>query len=303
MNHKKIYNLLSFSPITMQDPNDIKERIISVLRSKGPSLPVHIATEIKTSILFSSAFLGELVSEKKVSMSHMRVGSSPLYFLSGQEPLLERFSQHLKSKEKDAFQLVKEKKFLMDSQQSPAIRVAIRDIRDFALPFKNGEEIIWRYFLVPEAEFKVKEEEPIVVEIKKPVVVEDKVEKPLDIFSKKEPEIKPRKKKPSKKKSSEKDGKFFSDVKEFLSGNSIDLLDIEGFKKREIVLKINEKGQEKLLVAYNKNKITERDIINASKKASKASLPYIILGVGGPLKKVDSLIEALKGLSSIKKFK
>jgi len=287
----------------MQDPNDIKERIISVLRSKGPSLPVHIATEIKTSILFSSAFLGELVSEKKVSMSHMRVGSSPLYFLSGQEPLLERFSQHLKSKEKDAFQLVKEKKFLMDSQQSPAIRVAIRDIRDFALPFKNGEEIIWRYFLVPEAEFKVKEEEPIVVEIKKPVVVEDKVEKPLDIFSKKEPEIKPRKKKPSKKKSSEKDGKFFSDVKEFLSGNSIDLLDIEGFKKREIVLKINEKGQEKLLVAYNKNKITERDIINASKKASKASLPYIILGVGGPLKKVDSLIEALKGLSSIKKFK
>lgn len=287
----------------MQDPNEIKERIISVLKLKGPSLPVHIAGEIKTSILFSSAFLGELVSEKSIKMSHMRVGSSPLYFLPGQESLLEPFSQHLRSKEKDAFLLLKEKKFLMDSKQNPAIRVAIREIRDFALPFKIGEEIMWRYFLVPEAEFKIKEEEPIIAEIKKPLIAEDKIEKPLDIFSKKEEEIKPKKKKASRKKSSEKDGKFFSDVKEFLSENSLSLLDVEGFGKREIVLKINEKGQEKLLVAYNKNKITEMDIIKASKKASKASLPYMILGVGGPLKKIDNLIEALKGLSSIKKVK
>ncbi len=285
----------------MQDPNDIKERIISVLKSKGPSLPVHMAGELRTSILFSSAFLGELVSEKRIKMSYMRVGSSPLYFLPGQEFLLENFSQHLRSKEKDAFLLLKEKKFLEDKYQSPAIRVAIREIRDFALPFKNGEEIIWRYFSVPEAEFKIKEEEPITMEIKKEPVKE--IEKPLDVFSKKEPEIKLKKKKSSRKKSSEKDDKFFGNVKEFLSGNSIDLLDIESFGKKEVVLKINEKGEEKLLVAYNKNKITEMDIIKASKKASKESLPYMILGVGGPLKKIGNLIEALKGLSSIKKVK
>src|SRR3989304_2336466 len=190
----------------MQNPDEIKERIISTLKSKGPSLPVHIAGEIKSSILFSSAFLGELVSEKKVKISHMRVGSSPLYFLVGQEPSLEKFFQHLRSKEKEAFLLLKEKKFLRDSAQNPAIRVALREIRDFALPFKKWEEVIWRYFLVPESEFKVKEEEkkPIEIEIKKPLVAVaesiKEAEKPLDIFERKgaqKKEKKPRKKKTS----------------------------------------------------------------------------------------------------------
>jgi len=287
----------------MQDPNEIKERIISVLKSKGPSLPVHIAGEIKSSILFSSAFLSELVSEKRIKISHMKVGSSPLYFLTGQEPSLEKFPQYLKSKEKEAFLLLKEKKFLKDNDQSPAIRVALREIKDFALPFKSGEEIIWRYFLVPESEFKIKEEKPVEIEIKKPVLVKGEMEKPLDILIKKGPEIKPKKRKIYKKKGSKKEEKFFTDVKEFLSANSMDLLDIKNFGKKEIILKVKDKEQEKLLVAYNKNKITENDIIKASKRASKENLPYVILGIGGPIKKIDNFIEALKGLSSIERIK
>lgn len=285
----------------MQDPNEIKERIISVLKSKGPSLPVHIAGEIKSSILFSSAFLSELVSENRIKISHMKVGSSPLYFLTGQEPSLEKFPQYLKSKEKEAFLLLKEKKFLKDKDQNPAIRVALREIRDFALPFKSGEEIIWRYFLVPESEFKIREEKPVEIEIKKPALVKVEMEKPLDILIKEEPEIKPKKRKIYKKKDSGKEEKFFSDVKEFLSENSIDLLDIKNFGKKEIILRVKD-GEEKLLVAYNKNKIGEDDIIKASKKASKENLPYMILGLGGPLKKIGSFIEALKGLSSIKRL-
>jgi len=286
----------------MQDPNEIKERIISALKSKGPSLPVHIAGEIKSSILFSSAFLSELVSENKIKISNMKVGGSPLYFLAGQEPSLEKFPQYLRSKEKEAFLLLKEKKFLKDKDQSPAIRVALREIKDFALPFKSGEEIIWRYFLVPESEFKIREEKPAEMEIKKPVVVKEEMEKPLDILIKEEPKIKPKKRKIYKKKGSGKEEKFFLDIKEFLSANSIDLLDIKNFGKKEIILRVKD-GEEKLLVAYNKNKIDEDDIIKASKRASKENLPYIILGLGGPLKKIDSLIEALKGLSSIRKFK
>ena len=48
-----------------QDTSKIKENIISTLKRRGPCLPVHIASEIGTSILFASAFLSELVSEKK----------------------------------------------------------------------------------------------------------------------------------------------------------------------------------------------------------------------------------------------
>ena len=295
----------------MQNPDEIKERIISTLKSKGPSLPVHIAGEIKSSILFSSAFLGELVSEKRVKISHMRVGSSPLYFLVGQEPSLEKFFQHLRSKEKEAFLLLKEKKFLRDSAQNPAIRVALREIRDFALPFKSGDEIVWRYFLVPESEFKITEKKPeklLEIEVKKPVlaVAEKETQKPLDIFSKEskeEPETKPKKRKAYRRKTSGKENEFLNSVKEFLSANSMDLLDTKTSGRREIILRIVDKGEEKLLVAYNKNKISGDDIIKASKKASKENLPYIVLGLGGPLKKIDSLIEALKGLSSIKKVR
>lgn len=303
-NYKKIYNPRVSFRFMVQDTSEIKEKIISVLKSRGPSLPVHIAGEIKTSILFSSAFLSELLSEKRIKISHMRIGSSPLYFLSGQELFLEKSSQYLKSKEKDAFLLLREKKFLKDREQSPAIRVALREIRDFAIPFKDREEVVWRYFLVPESEFKITEEKPAVAEIKKPFSVKRGIEKPLDIFGEKEkPEIKPKKKKAQREKTSKKENEFFDNIKEFLSGNSIDLLDIEDFGKREIILKVREKGEEKILIAYNKNKISEDDIIKASKKASKENLPYIILGLGGPLKKLDRLIEALKGLSSIEKMK
>ena len=97
-------------------------------------------------------FLWKLISERKIKISSMKVGNSPIYLLPKQEPRLEKFSQHLKSKEKDAFLLLKEKKFLRDKEQDPAIRVALRAIRDFAIPFRRNGEIIWRYFMIPESE-------------------------------------------------------------------------------------------------------------------------------------------------------
>lgn len=275
----------------VKDTSEIKEKIMTILKNKGPSLPVHIAGGIESSILFTSAFLSELVSEKKVKISNMRVGSSPIYFILGQESFLERFSQYLKSKEKEAFLLLKEKKFLMDIKQHPAIRVALREIKDFAIPFKKDEEIIWRYFSVPETEFEIKEK-PI---IKKQPAKEEE----LDIFDKEEP----KKKKTIKKKASQKNEKFFDRVKEFLVEKSIELKDITSFDKTWLVLRINTHGEEKLLVAYNKKRINEKDIIKANKKAKESNLPYIILSLGEPLKKMNVLIDAIKNLISIEKLK
>ena len=115
--------------------------------------------------------------------------------------------------------------------------------------------------------------------------------------------MKKKERKITKKKASKKGDKFLSNIKEFLSQNSIELVDIESFGKKEIVLKVRDNEGEKILVAYDKNKIGENDIINASKRASGFGLPYIVLGLGEPLKKLENLIEALKSLSSIKKVK
>jgi len=292
----------------VQDTAQIKENILRFLILHGPSLPVHMAGEIKSSILFTSAFLSELVSEKKVKMSNMRVGSSPVYFLPGQENALEKFSEHLKSKEKEAFILLKEKNFLRDSAQQPAIRVALREIRDFALPFKSQGEIIWRYFLSPESEYTprepVKEEKPIkteVKEIKKEVIEE---EKPLDIFTKtkEKPKAEPKGKKIEsriKKPKAKQKEKFFGRIKEFLGEKAIELKDIENFTKNEIILRVIHNSQEKILVAFNKKKITDNDMIKAHKKALDSGLPYMLLGLSEPTKKTSDLVKAMKDLSSI----
>jgi len=295
-----------------QDTSNIKEKIMLTFKRRGPSLPVHIASETGLSMLFASAFLSELLSEKKIKLSFMKVGSSPIYLLQGQEPMLERFSQYLKSKEKEAFELLKRKRFLKDDEQVPAIRIALREIKDFAIAFKNDEEIFWRYFTIPENEF-----EPKVKSIEKTQQPEDKkkpVEKTLDkqelnIFDKqktapKDIPSKEGKKIPIKKRTATKNNndKFFNKVKEFLSEKSIEILDIENFSKSDLILRIKTKGEEKLLVAYNKKRISEADIIKAHKKAIEFNLRYIILSLGEPLKKIDNLIKAIKDLSGIERI-
>lgn len=339
----------------VQDASQIKERILTILRVKGPILPVHIAKEVGMSMLFTSAFLSELLSDKKVKMSHMRVGNSPVYFVLGQETQLERFSHYLKTKEKEAFLLLREKKFLKDSEQTPAIRVALREIRDFAISFRNNGEIFWRYLTTPESEFKHeiksieeheyieakpkpfdKEERKLGDKIIKDIKIEDieEIREDKEKLEKREPErieikeeihieeIVPQEKKkitkeeekpktkikakqqknPKKKVLKEKDEKFFNKIKEFLSKETIEIISIESFNKNEIHLRIKSGGKEKLLVAYNKKKISDTDIINANKKASQLNLKYTILSMGEPSKKLSNLLESAQNLEKIEKI-
>ncbi|MEK6817533.1 MAG: hypothetical protein AABX80_01905 [Nanoarchaeota archaeon] len=301
-----------------EDHLQVKEKIISFIGMRGPSLPVHIGKEINTSILFTSAFLSELISEKRLKISSLKVGNSSLYFIPGQEPLLEGFAQYLKSKEKDAFELLKQKKILRDSEQHPAIRVALQGIKDFAIPFKKDGQIYWKYLMVSDQELinKIKEI-PVIKEAKKQFEAEDKiVEKRTEIkigneekrskiemvqpysVKTKNKELKKIKEKTSVKKGD----KFFDKVKEFLSKKSIEILDIDGFNKSDLTLKIKINKEEKLLIAYDKKKIDEKDIINAYKKASKLKLNFLILSLGEPNKKLNEFIEAIKNLEAIGKI-
>jgi len=296
-----------------QDTTDIRDKIVLSIKEKGPTIPVFVAKEIGSSILFTSAFLSELLSEKRLKMSHMRIGSSPLYFIEGQEPMLEKFSHHLKSKEAEAYAILKEKKFLKDTAQEPAIRVALREIRDFAIPFKRGEDLFFRFFTAPETEFII-EEKPAALPVK-PITLpveegKEKTESPIIIEEIKEikKEKEKRKQKPktkiTRKRVSSKtkyDEKFLEKVKEFLSKNSTEIVNIEGLKKDELLLRIKVNGNEQLLVAYKKKKISESEIIKTAKKASEMNLRYSILSMGELPKKISGLIKALQNINDIKK--
>jgi hypothetical protein len=264
-------------PADLQKINEVKERIVGTMRLRGPSLPVHIARTINTSPIFASAFLSELYSEGRVKISNMKVGSSPLYFLPGQENLLENFIEYLNQREKEAFYLLKKDKILHDDAQQPVVRVALRAIRDFAVPIKiniGGEaRAIWKYHLVPEVEFKSLAEQYFNPEAKKEIRAEVKSvvqkvevplieqaqkvheqiinvrqavsEKPVQIEEKEEDSVVESEEesreiiieKPLKKMKA-KDFEFSNKIKEYLSKKDIELLSIVEEKKKDFSARI-----------------------------------------------------------------
>jgi len=131
-----------------------KQKIISFLKLNGPALPVRIAKAIQTEHVLASAILSELLGEKRVKLSKLKIGTSALYLLDGQEEQLENFADSLKSVEKETYLKLKENRLLKDNEEQPATRVALRNIRDFAIPFKFEDQIMWRYAFTPEAEIK-----------------------------------------------------------------------------------------------------------------------------------------------------
>lgn len=166
----------------------VKSKILSFIQRNGPSLPIQIAKDLGMNSIFTSAFLSELLDAKKIKTSSVRVGGTSLYIIPGQEIQLEKFHNYLHPKEIEAYEKLKQNKILKDSEQDPAIRVALRAIKDFAFLFKNDEEIYWRYMTTSEQEIRdlfskpVKQEniekEIIVKEEKE--IIEKKIEEKLD---------------------------------------------------------------------------------------------------------------------------
>ncbi|MFB6246651.1 MAG: hypothetical protein ABEI74_03615 [Candidatus Pacearchaeota archaeon] len=362
-----------------QDTSEVKEKILSYIREKGPLLPVQIAREIGISSLFISAYLSELISAKKLEVSKMKVGNSPLYYIPGQENSLENFSTHLKPQEKEAIEQLKEKQVLKDSDLEPATRVALQSVQDFAIPFEHSGEKYWRYMTIseedalqkipegpreetvqektntesdtetegpgetpqedPKEENSLSEDDSREAEKAEGTqsseqgtetsqgFEEPKFESPLktdngedrepgekDSVSEKRTQEekairekkarkKTTKKSASKKSSSDKTNKFFNKVKEHLSQQGIEINDIVGIGKDELILKISEDGGEKLLVAFNKNKLNEEDLVKAYKKAADFDMKYTVLSKNGALKKVENLLEAIGKMDSVKSMK
>jgi len=279
------------------DSSIINEKILRFLEIHGPSLPVHLAREVGMDMIFTSAFLSELLAHQKIKTSHMRVGTSPVYFLPGQEEGLEKFSEYIKGKEHEALNLLKKNKFLIDSEQEPAIRVALRAIKDFAKILEKNEILVWRYFTAKE-EKSLSEEKK---EVQKEILEKEEIhKKEAGIIEKKEKskQIKSKTKKITK----ENDEKLYNKVKGYLSKKGFEMLDIINFNKKDLILKISKDNEEKLLFAYNKKRINQKDILNCYKKSEEKDMNYLILSLGEIPKKTKTFIDAARKLDSIDKL-
>lgn len=135
---------------------DYRDTIIRLISMKGPVLPAHINRDLKRDLIFTGAMLSELVDSKKLKLTRMKVGGSPLYYLPGQEHRLQYFTKNLHEKEQKAYELLRQNRILADREQEPVIRAALREIKDFAVPLEvtaNGvTTLFWKWSLLPQAE-------------------------------------------------------------------------------------------------------------------------------------------------------
>ena len=219
-------------------------------------------------------------------MSNLRVGSSSLYLLQGQEKMLEDFADNLKSVEKEAFLKLKEKIVLEDEKEEPAIRVALRNIKDFAIPFEKEEKLFWRYSFTDENKLSSllnpKQQEVQKEEEKEKHKLTKKEEKIGKIFS---------------KENSNKEDKpeFLNEVKKFLEKREIDLIEEIKTEKREIIAKVKIKtriGEIKfLLVAKNKTSTNKEELNAAIQQANYNKMPCLLLLKKEPSGLIKKILE------------
>jgi len=283
---------------------EVHAKIVDFLTKNGPSLPVHIARNGGMDMLFTGAFLSELYNDKTVKMSAMKIGNSSLYFLPGQEEMLEKFISYLPSKEKEACLLLKKEGFLEDAAQHPAIRVALRGIRDFAFPLKTEKGLFWRYLTFQEiAQEKIeKVQQKQIQQQQEPVVVVEQTVLLKPEIPTVEQQTKEEKEELKRIKKQETEQKFLGEVKEFLKRKEILLVSIEEFTKKEVVAKIKVKGDLCVLIAIDKKRPSEEDIVKAYKRALKIDLPFHLLAKGDLNKKMKEMANAYKKMAGFGKM-
>lgn len=291
--------------IDVKKVNETKEKILTVIQQAGPSFPTRISREAGISPLFIGALLSELVAEKRVVMSAMKVGSSPLYYAPGQEPLLENFTQFLNHKEREAISLLKEAKMMDDELQDPAIRVALRKLKDFAVPLtvRDGdvEKLYWRFFTTTDDEVRSRLE----AQVPKEEVREVKAVKEVKNTFKEEVVEKIEEKKPRIKKDKKTD-LFTSKVKDYLATKDIEIIEDIPSKTKEYNARVRIDTlfgkQEYLVLAKEKKKLTEDDLVLALHKAQSEKMPALILSPGDVDKTAKLYLESWKNLLKVEKL-
>jgi hypothetical protein len=278
---------------------DTKIDALNFIRREGPIQPSQLATELNTNILFASAILSEMVANKHAKITNVKRGSSPFYYIRGQESKLERLSEFLGGKPREAFDLLLEKKVLRDKSSEPWQRVALKELKDFAVPLNVGlggdYELFWKWYLTSNEDAKelIKE---IIKPIKKKIVKKEEVKK--EIETKVEDDIVPVKENLIESTlnpiSQDLEGvpiiasNFFSLIQMYIISQET----IRKNKEMNFVGDIpSNLGNLRYFVKFkDKKTISDTDLITASDQANAKKLPLLFVSLGKPNRKAETYL-------------
>ena len=278
-------------------PIEYRDKVLAIIRMRGPVLPADIAKALSLTTLLASAVLSELVSKGVLKISSVKVGGSPLYFLKGQEIQLEKYKHHLNEKDQRTFELLKNERILQDKTQSPLVRVSLRQIKDFAVPIsvkiKTGEELFWKWYTLTNEEAT-----PVVKRLlgikEKAFVKKEKLPETM------QPEQKERKieaaQKTLEKPKQAQDvvDNFLDIVLAFFSKNNISVIERAVVRKKKeldfIVELPSPVGRLKYYCkAKNKKRVTEADLSTAYVQGQAKKLPVLFITPGNLSKKANEM--------------
>lgn len=316
------------------------DQVVRVAATKGPVLPVQVVKELGGSTMLAGALLSQLVYQKRLRVSNLKIGGSPLYYVKGQEHKLQDYYKYLNEKDKKTFDLLKQKKILKDSEQEPLVRVSLRNIKDFAIPlevtFDQEKEIFWKWYLLNEddardmirdylkvgekesAQNRLKEGEEIkkIEENKKP-----EIEKHLQDFSPSDTVRYEEGKKEESKERGEQEQEDAPEDKEigewgardafgkkiinFLKNKGIIIKNFEVKRKNSdadlhLVIPSAVGEMEYYCKAKNKKKVNDSDVSSAYVQGQLKKLPAILLTTGDLTKKAKELISKEIKISILK---
>jgi hypothetical protein len=289
-----------------------RDRILAFIRTKGPVIPIQLATEFKQDTIITGAILSSLVKSNHLQLSHVKVGGSPLYYLKEHEPRLQDFYRYLNEKDKRSYDLLKSQKVLRDAEQTPLVRVSLRNIPDYAKSFERAGELYWRWYLLSQAEAEkvlVESEKPLTpepVETKpapqemktppiKPVPVEKPAEKPTDSIL---PSTKPEPTPVQTELAAEPSGdQFHEKIKKYFNENSIIIVRADTIKRNlELDYVIEVPSAVGPITFYckakNKKRCNEGDLAAAYVKGQTKKLPVLFITTGEFTKKAHGMLSS-----------
>lgn len=295
---------------------EMRDKVLAFVKAKGPVIPLQVAKDLGKDTFYAGALLSELLNNKIIKISGAKVGGTPVYYMPGQEEKLQMLYNGLQQKEKEAYNLIKEKGTLKDKETEPAIRVALRAIKDFAIPFYNQQqEIMWRWYLHKEERPRQIEQPATIIQqpVQQPIIQQQKMQVSQQRL---EPVVQPipqqekiqSPKQQKKTTTKESPDIFINGIRAYLQNNHIQVIEEKVLKKNkdyELIAKVpsNVGLLEYVIVAKNKKKIADSDLSLAHNQGQLKKLPVILLTNGELSKKaVEYKEKNLKGFMIVKRL-
>lgn len=287
------------------------------LRMNGPSLPSKIGKLLNTDLLLASAHLSDLISQGKVKVSSLKIGGSPLYYMPGQEQQLAQYaSGNMNPKDVQVLNSLQEKKLLREAQLPLLDKVALRSLKDFAVPLQvtvdGKKELFWKwhlcsaqeandllsvYFVPAPQEIELAAEPKLAARPESALpaqttLIASPISENSGVEEKKVP-TKPQERVKRKKQEEE----FFPEVEEICKKLKISIEQKETIRKNaelELIIKVPSAVgvMTYFCKAKNKAKCDEKDLSAAYMQAQIKKLPLLLLYTGELTAKAKEMLES-----------